>query len=299
MDLADKRITGDWIDIRENLHQPQRLRTQLKLDGQRLSLLARDLRQSSLEGVLEVKRRALNAIFSFIGSLARTTPGLDECQHIEGEMRLLIFLCALEGMFAAGILKPVVEKTGLEQPKAKTVPQLFQEVQARLAAEPELKADPHLKNILVDFQLYKKEHEQFSALSPNIPDDRAPQFLANTKARLDAIQATANDHFRKFLQQENQAALDALAREKEQALRVAGLTKLMSVQAQEISRLRSVLLHALQEGIRLRESLLRLLPKKEPVQALLDEELKLLDEHQPGHAMAVKLAKNIATWLEG
>jgi hypothetical protein len=65
---------------------------------------------------------------------------------------------------------------------------------------------------------------------------------------------------------------------------------------------RSSIFHALQEGYQIRNLLLRLTERREPVTALLDEELALLDGRQDegtsGHPAAVKFARSLAGLLD-
>lgn len=312
MDLLEKKITGDWIDVREKLSTPVRLKTYLKLDDARLSLLPQELRQASFEGIVEYKRKITSSIFGFLSKLAHMTPSQSEILNCEGEVRLVIYVLCLENLFATGALKPSLEvaqaaaqaggsATG-ESKNRTNIDQVLKEVTARLTDNPELAKDTHYKNILMEIQMYKKEYAQFVAMSPKIPDDRAPTFFANFKQRIDQILNNIEQHYQEILIADSADLRKDAIRLEEEVLVSAPLHKLISAQAQELSLVRSTILHALHEGYQIRNLLLHLTQKKEPFHALLDEELRHIDSKQgqgtSGHPLAIKMARNIAQTLD-
>lgn len=310
MDLLEKKITGDWIEVRDKLTAPVRLKTYLKLDEARLSVVPQELRKASFEGLVESKRRMTDGVFNFLSRLAHMTPSQAEILNCEGEVRLVLFLICLENLFATGALKPSLELAqadGQNVPAAENKPrvnvdQVLKEVTARLNDNPDLAKDPHVKNVLMEIQMYKKEYAQFVAMSPKIPDDRAPTFFANFKQRIDQILANVELHYQEILNADSAELHKDLIRQEEEILINAPLHKLVTAQAQELSIVRSTILHALHEGYQVRNLLLRLTQKKEPFAALLDEELRLMDSRQApgtsGHPLAVKMARNVASALE-
>lgn len=310
MDLLEKKITGDWIDVRDKLNTPVRLKTYLKLDDSRLSVVPQELRKASFEGMVEAKRRWTDGVFNFLSRLAHMTPSQAEILQCESELRLVLFLLCLENLFVLGTLKPSLEVAQTEGQAAapaenKTrinVDQVLKEVTARLNDNPELAKDPHVKNVLMEIQMYKKEYAQFVAMSPKIPDDRAPSFFANFKQRIDQILANVELHYQEILNADTAELHKDLIRQEEEVLMITPLHKILTAQAQEVSLVRSTILHALQEGYQVRNLLLRLTQKKEPFGALLDEELRLMDSRQApgtvGHPLAVKMARNVAAVLE-
>ncbi len=307
MDLLEKRITSDWIEVREKLNAPVRLKAYLKLEDTKLSGLPDELRGSTLAGIVELKKRIGGSVFNFLTKLTYTTPNQTEILGAEADLRVLIYVLCLQTQFATGQIKPAKEAdgplAGANSKSRPTVEELVAEVKARVSGNPELAKNPHVKNIFMEIQLYQKEFSQFAALSPQIPDDRAPTFFMNYKKRLDGILDNVHAHFRDIRLAEDAEMRKEFQRQEEEHFVVPELVKLLSAQAQELTKVRSSIFHALQEGYQIRNLLLKLVERREPFLALLEEELKLLDTRQDpassGHPAAVKFARALAVVLEG
>lgn len=307
MDLLEKRITSDWIEIREKLNTPVRMKAYLKLEDSKLAGLPDDLRGSTLGGIVEFKKKLAGSVFNFLTRLTYTTPNQTEILGAEADIRVLIFVLCLQTQFATGQIKPAKEAEGpLAGSNARNRPpveEVVAEVKARVMANPELAKNPHVKNIFMEIQLYQKEFGQFSALSPQIPDDRAPTFFMNYKKRLDGILDNVHAHFRDIRMAEDAEMRKEFQRQEEEHFVMPELVKLLAAQAQELAKVRSSIFHALQEGYQIRNLLLRLVDRRDPLLVLFEEELKLLDTRQDstlsGHPSAVKFARALAAILEG
>jgi hypothetical protein len=306
IDLLEKRITSDWIEVRDKLTTPVRLKAYLKVEDERIAAVPQGLRLCTMTGIVEYKKKIASGVFNFLTRLTYTTPDQDEILGSEAEIRLLLVILGLENQFALGQMKPPKDAEAPAPAAAKTRPpveEVVAEVKARVAHNPELAKNPHVKNIFMEIQLYQKEFEQFATMSPQIPDDRAPTFFSNYKKRLDGILDNLHAHFREIRRLEGaQQGKEAEVSEENQ-FAVPELVKLISGQAQEMTKVRSSIFHALQEGYQIRNLLLKLVDSREPLVALFDEELALLDTRQDssatGHPAAVKLARSVATAFEG
>jgi hypothetical protein len=304
MELLEKKITADWIDVREKMTAPVRLKSYLQISDESLSQTVQNLRNSSPGGLVDFKRRSLVEIFSFLSRLSHQSPSQVEILERENELRRLLFVNCQEYQFVTGVFKPQGEEAlpdeGGGEPARLPLDRLVTDVMSRLQASPELVKDPRFKNVLMEIQLYKKEYDQFKALSPKIPDERAPGFLANFKQRIEGIVKTIYNYYEEILAQEK-ASTEVRASEDDLFL-VQGLGRLLMAQSQELSFIRSTILYALQEGYQIRALLLRLESKKDPLLALVDEEGKLLENakrQNSGREVALRLAKNLAAALEG
>ncbi len=306
IDLLEKRITSDWIEVREKLGTPVRLKAYLKLEDERIAAIPKDLRACTMAGIVEYKKKIAASVFNFLTRLTYTTPNQDEILGSEADIRLLLVILGVENLFAIGQIKPPKDAEVPTPGASKTRPpveEVVAEVKARVANNPELAKNPHVKNIFMEIQLYQKEFDQFATMSPQIPDDRAPTFFANYKKRIDGILDNLHAHFREIRRLEDAELNKEIEVSEESQFTVPELAKLISSQAQEMTRVRSSIFHALQEGYQIRNLLLKLVDTREPLVALFDEELTLLDTRQEsaatGHPAAVKLARSVATVLEG
>lgn len=305
MDPVDNKIFKEWIDVRDRLSTPVKMKAHLKLDDKQVGPLQDELRGATMTGVVEWKRKAAGSVFNFLTRLEFTTPNQAEIMDAEAHIRVQLFVISLQTIFSTGQMKPAKEAEGpLASANGKTRPsieELVSEVKARVSTKPELAKNPHVKNIFMEIQLYQKEFAQFSALSPTIPDERAPTFFANYKKRLDGILDNVHAHFRDIRLAEDDELRKEFARVEEDLFVAPELTKLLASQAQELQKVRTSIFHALQE-YKVRDALLKLVNLREPVLALFEEELKFLDSRQDrastGHPAAVKFARSLASALE-
>jgi len=304
MDLLEKRITSDWIEIREKLNTPVRMKAYLKLDERKLGSLPDDLRAATLGGVVDFKKKLAGSVFNFLTRLTYTTPDQTEILGSEADIRTLIYVLCLQTQFATGQLKPPKDDPA-PGPTARNrapIEEVIAEVKARVAGNPDLARNPHVKTVFMEIQLYQREFAQFSAMSLQIPDDRAPTFFNNYKGRLDTILNNIHTHFRNIRVAEDAELQRDAQRQEEEIFVFPELVKCLSIQAQELAFVRSSIFHALQEGYQIRNLLLRLTERREPFVAMLDEELALLDGRQDegssGHPAAVKFARALAAFLE-
>jgi hypothetical protein len=304
MDLLEKRITSDWIEIREKLNTPVRMKAYLKLDERKLGSLPDDLRAASIGGIVDFKKKLAGSVFNFLTRLSYTTPDQTEILGSESDIRVLIYVLCLQTQYATGQIKPPKEEESAG-PNARNRPpieEVIGEVKARVAGNPELARNPHVKTIFMEIQLYQREFAQFSAMSLQIPDDRAPTFFSNYKTRIDTILNNIHTHFRDIRMAEDAELRKEFQKQEEEVFVVPELVKLISAQAQELAKVRSSIFHALQEGYQIRNLLLKLTERRDPFVALLDEELGLLDGRQDegatGHPAAVKFARAIAALVD-
>jgi len=307
MDLLEKRVTSDWIEVREKLNTPTRMKAYLKIDDAKVAAMPDELRACTLSGIVEYKRKVAGSFFNFLTRLAFTTPDQSEILGAEADLRRLILVMCWETQFATGQQKPAKEvNPELAGSNARNRPPLeevINEVKGRVAGNAELAKNPHVKNIFMEIQLYQKEFAQFAAMSPQISDDRAPTFFMNYKKRLDGILESIHGHFRDIRMAEDEELRKEFMRLEEDQFIVPDLVKQISAQAQLLTFVRSSIFHALQEGYQIRNLLLKLVDHKEPFFGFLDEELAILDTRQEadagGHPAAVKLARSLAAALEG
>ncbi|OHD11469.1 MAG: hypothetical protein A2Z96_04580 [Spirochaetes bacterium GWB1_48_6] len=303
MDLAAKKITSDWIDLRDKMTSPIRLKAYLRVEDYAVGQFSEALKKSSQEGVIEFKRRMVNHLFSFVAKLSRSTPSQAEVMDEEAHIRSVLFNICIENLFAQGNLKSKVENSpSTSAPSRQTVSEIIQEVQKRITLDPELMKNNLVKSILLDLQLYKKEYAAFSQLSPNISDERAPAFFLNFKSRIDGITTSANNHYRELLNQDEEQSRKSATEKEESILANPALVNLLTTQAQEVSHIRSTLAFAAEEGYKFRDILLRLLTKKEQLLALLEEESKVYQAKQPpgesGNAMVMRMTRNMILYFD-
>ncbi len=296
--LLSRRVTSDWIDYRERLITPNRLRSYLRLEQIHIFRLQESIQ--TFGHVLDYARRSFTHIFSFLSKLVRTTPTQNEMLGEESNLRILLYGLGLQNAYAAGHLKSQNEDATQEETPL-TLHQIMNNIQERIQKDPEVAKLPHVKSIIQEFQAYKKEQTSFREMSPNISDDRAPLFFTAYKQRVEQITTAIRSKYIVLQEDEGQEAQDNLQKKTETELMNDALARVVLAQAQEISKVRSTLNLAIQEGRGFREDMLKLAEKRDILLSLVEEQenilVKMSGPENPGK-FTRKLTVNIVSYLK-
>jgi hypothetical protein len=298
MEELRRKINYYWLEIRELPRQPLRAKKFLQIKEAGLAQLTQNLRESTEEGVLEYKRRSFNKVFQFLAHLSRSTPTHTELLKEKEHIRLLMYLLILQNSFHNGTNLPPKEKVMEEGPKRLPVAKIIQELQQQISRNPEMKNQQEVKNLFIDFSMYKREHENFAKLSPNISDDRAPTFFSNFKEKIDAIVDDINRSYHKIIteeERENKKKEQTVKRSRYQSDQLSQIQLSLS---QELTRILVTLDVALQEAFQFREPLLKLTERKEPVFLLLEEERNKWLREEDKLQGAVTLGRIMAEYIQ-
>jgi hypothetical protein len=298
MEELRRKINYYWLEIRELPRQPLRAKKFLQIKSSGLALLVQALRESTEEGVLEYKRRAFNKVFQFLAHLSRSTPSHTDLLKEKEQIRLLMYLLVLQNSFHNGTNLPPKEKIVEEGPKRIPVANIIQEIQKQISRNPELKNVQEIKNLFVEFSMYKREHENFAKLSPNISDERAPTFFMNFKEKIDTIVDDINRAYHQFTTGEEKALQEKERVVKQSRYQSEQLSQIQLSLSQELTRILVTLDVALHEAFQFREPLLKLTERKEPVFLLLEEEKNKWLREELKLQGAVNLGRIIAEHIQ-
>lgn len=277
--LLARRITSDWLEYRERLTTPNRLKTYLRLERIHMYRLQESIQ--TFGHVLDYERRSYTHIYGFLSKLIRTTPTQNEFLSEESNIRVVLYGLGLQHAFATGHLRSKPEETA-EAESPVTLQQIMADIQGRIQADPETAKIPSIKSIVFEFQAYKKEQTSFRELSPKISDERAPAFFTAYKQRVEQITQAIRNKYANLLSEETSDSRKARQASAEKELVNEALAKVLSAQAQEISRVRSTLILAVQEGRGFREDMLKLGERRDITLSLVEEQENILEKMSGG-----------------
>lgn len=273
MEGLQKKITGDWFDIKENGDTPNMLEEYFKPSTADLKKLAGELRLSVEEGIVEYKKSVLNPIFPFLESLKYDSRGLEELAEQAKTLSPAIYATLIQRSIAVGktpLSKREAQKAEEIESDLKTI---VQNMNNKIAENPGLKTNDTVKHILFQVQRYKKELEKMKSLLPNIPEEKKQDFMANFKKEFQEITASIFENYTKLQKEEEKSLQDKMSQNPLTQFNLVPLGKLFFSQAQDMSRIRATIEYAKKEGFRTREFLVKLGNDRDTIMAAYKKEM--------------------------
>jgi hypothetical protein len=276
MSDLEKRISGDWIDIKATLNDPFGIQDLLKLSLTELKTAAERLRFSVEQGIIEFKRSVLSPVLSVLETARFKTLETQEIADQERALTQLLFVVLLQRLLALEIVPLARGPEGKRDfgIADMQVNVILSDVNSRMKADPSLRARSEFKNILMQVQLYKKENQKLRELLPTIKPEMRTAFLGNFTKTFAEIIASIRRQYLSILEEEAEADKARQAGFSLANLPLKELAPLLTDQAKEFSRVRSTLAHARDEKYKTRETLVRLYDQRQEAIRLIEQEAK-------------------------
>jgi virulence-associated protein VapD len=304
MESLEKQIAGDWYDVRRVIDDHHKFEDYLELTETDLRALLQGLRLSVERGTVELKRRILNTVFSFVDSLQFDTRSFQDFSRHVLDVRKATYLVLIQRAYCTGdILPKKIESAEMDsfenaarQTEFKTI---IENVRRRMAKSPSVKNHAMVKSILMQVSKYRRELENMKALAPNIPKEKAAAFTTNFKKTFEEITRKVQDYYAAILREEEAPAEEEPPKNMFQRFDLRTLGPFFAAQAQDLTRIRSVLSYAEKERYKTREILSTIGRKKEQSFALVERELKEYERFLFGHGaeIAREFAAETAEYL--
>jgi hypothetical protein len=267
----EKRVAGDWFDLREAAGDPLAAAKAAGMDGAELRRTSSRLRDSVEGGILEYKRSLLRSVLNPLKSLVYDSRALSGIKELAGMAGAAAWCCLQQRRIALGKVKPEAphgdnsEEAGEPQQSAKehiNPTSLFEDVRSLFTEHPEFKDEPAGKMIMLQIKQYRQEMAKLKELLEKIPAEKRKPLRENFAYRLREILRKVQQGYdslidtleRKSSPEESEGPI--LLRVDEN--RLAQMAKRFMQEAELYSRIRSVLLFAADEKFRSRQSLLSL-----------------------------------------
>ena len=273
----EKRISGDWFELREKAGDFHALLDALPLSPSQLRDSATTLRLSVEQGIIEFKRSMLSPVLVALETARYKALDGEEMIEQEGSLTALLFAIMVQRLLAVDLLPRARPREEARQIATDTleVGVIVEAVKTKIKANPGLRANPAIKNILVQVQVYNKENKKMRELLPMIKPEMRASFLANFSRTFGGIVGSIRRHYAAFLQEEAAASKSRHVGFSLAVLPLKDLAPLLATQAREIARIRSTLAHAREEKYRTREVLVRLYDSRHQVLTLIEDEVKM------------------------
>lgn len=256
--MVEKRIAGDWYDIKEASDNPARLDEFFALTDAEAESVVGELRLSVEESVVEYKRKCLTRAFGFVESLKYDSRNLNEIVTHIAALRVMIYVTLLQRQFAIGLLvprRPRTESRIDESVVGFDVKEILADVRDRVAKDAGLQKNASVKNILMQVSIQQKELSNMKALAPNIPKEKQAAFYDNFRKSFESITTKIRDNYAVLLAETDEPKRQEQPAHPLLAYDLKPLAPLYLVQARQAANLWSTLSFAEEEGYKTREIL--------------------------------------------
>jgi hypothetical protein len=269
-----RRISGDWIVLKEKLHDFYALLDEFGVTASELRAEIERLRLCVESGIVEYKRSRLAPVLSGLETARFRTLGMEEIEGHERDLTLLLLTVFVQRQLALDQIplpKPAEEKPdfGVDGMQVNVI---LSDINSRIKAEPTFRSRPAVKNILVQVQLYKRENEKMRELLPTIKNEMRAAFLGNFTQTFNRIIESIRRNYAAVLQEEIAAVKPDRPAFSLALVPLKGLAPLLLAQAKEFCRARSTLTHAREDKYKTREILVALYDGRHDAIRLIEEE---------------------------
>jgi hypothetical protein len=277
MSELDKRIIGRWVDIREVSKHLFSIIEFFKLFKQDLSSIADKLRFSSEQGIVEYKRSGIFRLLRILEDVKYKSIGLDVLTSYKTDINHLLFVTLIQRLIGLGAV-PLSRQSKSEDSISVDdieISLILKDVLRRIKANPDFKKNPAIKNILVQFAVFKREKETLTKLNANIKNKSGSSFYKNFKETFDRIFVSIRKNYAMVLKEE--ASLVT----RKNILTLVPIEKIAVIctqQAKLFNKIFATLDFAQNEKFKVREILMMLLRAKTVYLESIEDEMKLYRE---------------------
>ena len=265
MQELERRISGDWFDLREAGKDQYALIEHLGLSAQDLGRLAEELRGAVEEGLIEYKDMILRRAFITLEAVQFQSVRFEELQAREQPLKDLVFIVLLQRLLCIGVIPLPKSKEGQGySPDQLEVNAVLADIRNRIKRDPNFQKHPAVKNIFVQVALYQKEKKKMEELLPMIQAEKMDVFRANFGATFKRIIDSIKKNYSDILKEEESRRLDRENRKDLlQRVPLKDLAPFLQNQAQAVCRLCSTLAYAREDKYKTRGILVDLYKQKE------------------------------------
>jgi len=271
----ERRISGDWIDLREAGKDQYTLIEHLGMSAQELARLAEELRRAVEEGLIEYKGLILRRTFITLEAVQFQSVRFEELQAREQPLKDLVFVILLQRLLCSGVIPLAKSRAGETISAADIeVNAVLADIRNRIKQDPSFQKHPFVKNIFVQLTVYQKEKKKMEELLPIIKEDKRDVFRANFGTTFKRIFESIKKNYIDILNEEEARRME---KESKQDLLyrvpLKDLSPFLAAQAQAICRLYSTLSYAREDKYKTRAVLVNLYKQR-------DEYLKRIENEQ-------------------
>ena len=308
MSELERTVQGEWFEIRERRHHPDRIAAYVcGFEGERsfavFARAAADGLQNAVEGgVLEFKRGQVAALYAQLAEAAYGNDVFTELAsfvHRAGAIQLVI--AYQRALLAEAITPPTAESehhsdaAGAEQ---QDINAIIGDVRDIIAADPSAKLNASIKNIVVQLQRYRTEQATYQKLKEQADVTRLELYARTFATTFSGIFDSIRRNYASYLEEHDRAERLQQRSVLVPASRTEAWRTLLLAQAEDIARVRGVARFALHEHSGMRAPLVKESAAAERVIARIESERSHADEAAGGAKAGAQLLRGLALQIE-
>ena len=273
MDQLEKRIKGDWFEIREASQDYLDLKNYFHIAEEKLKPHINKLKYSVEGGIVEYKRGTLSPLFRVLENTKYQSLGIDILESQIQFVHVLLYITLIQRLFAEGSLRFSKKKMKEEEisPKDLNFKNILEDISRRIKENAAFENHPSVKMILLQVNMYRKERDTMKKLLPTIKQESKRAFVLNFKKRYSEIIDKIKRNYIDLLREEEPA--DETRNVLEMVPLKETQTNLTS-QCQTMAKIRSTLTFVRDEKYKTRGILIGLAAEKDVIFGLVEKELK-------------------------
>lgn len=276
MDLLQRRISGDWYELRGLPLQFFAVRDHMQIDTAALASLMGKLRDSGYDSLATHKRELLAPLFFAIEEGNYRALSTAQIAALARVARDTLFLVMLQRVVVASLKTSAGAEQAPDVAGAVSgveIGEIIRDVAERVAADAELQRQAPIKAILVKTKEYRRERAKLAELSAAVGMDQQQRLEASFNQSFANIFSAIRKNYAKFV---GEAVRSSQSESDRPILERANATLLLPVltrQADAISKVYSTIAFAVAERYKTRELLSGLEQERVVIELLLEEEL--------------------------
>lgn len=308
MSELERTVQGEWFEIRERRHHPDRIAAYVcGFEGERpfavFARAAADGLQNAVEGgVLEFKRGQVAALYAQLAEAAYGNDVFTELAsfvHRAGAIQLVI--AYQRALLAEAITPPTAESeyhTNAAGAEQQDINAIIGDVRDIIAADPSAKLNASIKNIVVQLQRYRAEQATYQKLKEQADVTRLELYARTFATTFSGIFDSIRRNYASYLEEHERAERPQQRSVLVPASRTEAWRTLLLAQAEDIARVRGVARFALHEHSGMRAPLVEESAAAERVIARIESERSHADEAAGGAKAGAQLLRGLALQIE-
>ena len=274
MDQLERRIKGDWFEIREATQNYLDLKSYFHIAEEDIKTHVNKLKYSVEGGIVEYKRGTLSPLFRVLENTKYQSIGFDILENQIRFVHVLLYITLIQRLFAEGSLRFSKKKKKEEEisPEDLSFKHIIEDISRRIKENAAFENHPSVKMILLQVNMYRKEQDTMKKLLPTIKQESKRAFVLNFKKRYTEIIDKIKRNYIDLLREEKEPT-DDTRNVLEMVPLKETLTSLTS-QCQTMSKIRSTLTFVRDEKYKTRGILIGLAGEKDLIFGLFEKELK-------------------------
>jgi len=303
----EKKIAGDWYEIRSALDDPDTLTDYLGISAPEFHESAEKLRFSIDRGIVEYKTELIHSIMSPLKSLKWDSKAIATLDEVERPAAIAVLTSAVQRLFSLGkmrlytvrgeVIEEESDKKGAENDEAPDIKTIVADVQDLVKQKPALRANTEVKRIMAQLKYYNTQLEKMRSLEPNIPPEKRTDFRGNFQATFNEIVQKIRSAYQTLLDQEFQENKPPETRPLLKRYDFSGFDHLYRDQVQNAARIYSTIGFAKDERFQMREVLVDLAAGEPYYTGSFTKELELYKRLAPFGEDNLKISRAFSDQL--